>query len=176
MITLDETHQAARIRVVDEHVRSENLHDVEAIMATFGDIAQYDDEPWREHHAGRAGVRAYYEDLLQVAPDLRIEVKRTHVTDENIILEVIVNGTHVGSWRGLPGTGKRFEFPLCEVYTFNESDRLAGERIYYDRATVLKQVGVFHEPEGILGRVSTVLTHPVTITRAMVRKMNKSVR
>jgi hypothetical protein len=50
------------------------------------------------------------------------------------------------------------------VYTFDDADKLAGERIYYDRATVLRQVGVFHEPEVTLGRVSTILTHPVTIT------------
>jgi hypothetical protein len=55
MITLDETHKAARIKVVEEHVQSENLHDVEAMMRTFGDTAQYYDEPWSEHHAGRGG-------------------------------------------------------------------------------------------------------------------------
>ncbi len=175
MITLDETHRAARIKIVEEHVKSENLHDIEAIMHTFGDTAQYDDEPWSEHHAGRGGVRGYYEDLLRVAPDLKIDVKRRHVTDENIILEVTISGTHIGNWRGLPGTGKKFEFPLCAVYTFDDADKLAGERIYYDRATVLRQVGVFHEPEYTLVRVSTILTHPVTITRAMARRVNEAV-
>ena len=175
MITLDETHRAARIKIVEEHVRSENLHDIEAIMHTFGDTAQYDDEPWSEHHAGRGGVRGYYEDLLRVAPDLKIDVKRRHVTDENIILEVTISGTHIGNWRGLPGTGKKFEFPLSAVYTFDDADKLAGERIYYDRATVLRQVGVFHEPEDTVGRVSTILTHPVTITRAMARRVNEAV-
>ena len=57
MLTLEETRKAARIKVVEEHVQSENLHDVdvEAVMRTFGDTAQYDDEPWSEHHAGRGG-------------------------------------------------------------------------------------------------------------------------
>lgn len=106
---------------------------------------------------------------------MKIDVKRRHVTDENIILEVTISGTHIGNWRGLPGTGKKFEFPLCAVYTFDDADKLAEERIYYDRATVLRQVGVFHELEDTLGRMSTILTHPVTITRTMARRLNEAV-
>jgi hypothetical protein len=59
---------------------------------------------------------------------------------------------------------------LCGVYTFDSNDRLAGEKIYYDRATVLRQLGVFHEPETALGRLCTFLTHPLTIATALIRK------
>jgi hypothetical protein len=31
------------------------------------------------------------------------------------------------------------EFPLCSIFTFDDGDRLARERIYYDRANVLRQ-------------------------------------
>jgi hypothetical protein len=61
------------------------------------------------------------------------------------------------------------DFPLCGVYTFDADDRLAGERIYYDRATVLRQLGVFREPSSGLGRMMMILTHPATIVRAYVR-------
>jgi hypothetical protein len=61
------------------------------------------------------------------------------------------------------------DFPLCGVFTFDAEDRLAGERIYYDRATVLRQLGVFREPSTWLGRMVTALAHPVTIVRADAR-------
>jgi SnoaL-like polyketide cyclase len=83
----------------------------------------------------------------------------------------MIRGTHLGGWRGLPATGRRVEFPLCGVYTFDADDRLAGERIYYDRGTVLRQLGVFHEPTRILGQVGILVTHPVTILRALARKL-----
>ena len=51
---------SARLKIVDEHVRLENQHDLDGIMATFGGTAHYDDEPWGEQHEGRDGVRAYY--------------------------------------------------------------------------------------------------------------------
>lgn len=158
----------ARVAVVEQHIRAENRHDLEGVMATFGADARYDDEPWADHRDGCDGVRAYYTELMRAVPDLAIEVKRRHVSSDCIVLEVAIRGTHLGAWRGLPATGRRLDFPLCGVYTFDADDRLAGERIYYDRATVLRQLGIFREPSAGLGRIMTALTHPVTIARAYV--------
>ena len=119
---------------------------MEGVLATFGDIARYDDEPWNEHHKGRDGVRQFYQQLMSALPDLAIEVQRRHVSEHAVIVEVIIRGTHQGTWRGLPATGRQVEFPLCGIYTFDADDKLAGEKIYYDRGTVLRQLGVFHEP------------------------------
>jgi steroid delta-isomerase-like uncharacterized protein len=162
---------SARIAVVEQHIRLENEHDLEGVLRTFGDSAHYDDEPWGEHYKGRDGVRAFYEQLMHALPDLEIEVLRRHVADDSILVEVMIRGTHLGGWRGLPATWRRVEFPLCGVYTFDADDRLAGERIYYDRGTVLRQLGVFYEPQSILGQISILATHPATIARAFARKL-----
>ena len=162
---------SARAATVEKHIRHENEHDLQGVMSTFGDTAQYDDEAWGEHHKGREGVRQFYESLLKALPDLEILVQRRYLIDDAIILEVIIRGTHLGAWRGLPATGRRVEVPLCAVYSFTADDQLAGERIYYDRGTVLRQLGVFHEPETILGQISILVTHPVTIARAVARQV-----
>lgn len=162
---------ATRIALVEQHVRLENAHDLDGVLATFGDAAHYDDEAWGEHYEGATGVREFYSQLMKALPDLQIEVVRRHATEEAIVLEVIIRGTQLGRWRGLPATGRKVEIPLCGVYTFDEQDRLAGERIYYDRASVLRQLGVFHEPQKIVGRITTLLTHPVTILSAAARKL-----
>jgi steroid delta-isomerase-like uncharacterized protein len=163
--------RAAWIAIVEKHIRLENAHDLEGVLATFGDAARYDDEPWGEHYDGRDGVRRFYEQLMNALPDLEIEVQRWHVAEDAIVVEVIIRGTHLGGWRGLPTTGRPVEFPLCGVYTFGSDDRLAGEKIYYDRGTVLRQLGVFHEPPSLLGQLSILTTHPVTIARAWFRKL-----
>jgi hypothetical protein len=64
---------SARIALVEHHIRLENEHDLEGVLRTFGDIAQYDDEAWGEHHEGRNGVRMFYEQLMNALPDLEIE-------------------------------------------------------------------------------------------------------
>ena len=168
MSTSGQLDGAARLALVEQHVRSENLHDLEAVMATFGTEARYDDEPWGDHRVGREGVRSYYAELLRALPDLVIDVVQRHVSADGIILEVEIRGTHRGAWRNLPATGRHVRFPLCGVFTFDANNRLAGERIYYDRATVLRQLGVFHDPSTVLGRVLTAVTHPLTMARALV--------
>jgi steroid delta-isomerase-like uncharacterized protein len=163
---------AARLALVREHVRGENTHDPDAIMATFGESARYDDEPWNEHHAGHDGVRSYYDQLLESVPDLYIDVQREHVTRDNVILEVVIRGTHLGTWRGLPPTGRKVAIPLCGIFTFDERDRLAGERIYYDRATILHQLGIFHEPQTVIGQLTTMLAHPATMLRVVAGRVS----
>ena len=102
-----EVMRAARIALVEQHVRLENAHDLEGILQTFGSTARYDDEAWGEHYEGGNGVRQFYEQLMKALPDLEIEVVRRHVTDDAVLLEVLIRGTHLGEWRGLPATGRR---------------------------------------------------------------------
>jgi steroid delta-isomerase-like uncharacterized protein len=163
--------KSARLALVHEHVRLENEHYLEGVLSTFGENAQYQDEAWGDRYAGRNGVRLYYEQLIAALPDLEIKILQEHVTDDNVLLEVLIFGTHLGPWRGLPATGRRVEVPLCGVYTFDDNDRLAGERIYYDRATVLRQLGVFREPQTLVGRIGLFLNHPLTIAHALVRSV-----
>jgi len=163
---------ARRTALVEEHVRCENAHDLDGILATFGGNARYDDEPWHEHHEGRDGVRSFYRTLIGAMPDLSVESVRRHVAGETLVLEVIVRGTQIGAWRGLPATGRKLEIPICGIYTFDANDKLAGERIYYDRATVLRQLGVFHEPQTVLGAILLLFTHPWTIAKALARKLS----
>jgi len=163
--------KSARLALVHEHVRLENEHHLEGVLSTFGKNANYEDEAWGDRYAGRDGVRWYYEQLIAALPDLEIKVLKEHVTEDNVLLEVLICGTHLGPWRGLPATGRRVEVPLCGVYTFDDDDRLAGERIYYDRATVLRQLGVFREPQTLVGRIGLFLNHPLTIAHALVRSV-----
>jgi steroid delta-isomerase-like uncharacterized protein len=167
----NESARAARIAIVEQHVRLENAHDLVGVVGTFGDAAHYDDQAWAEHYEGADGVRLFYQQLMKALPDLEIDVIRRHVSDDAVLLEVMIRGTHLGDWRGLPATGRRVEVPLCGVYTFDSQDRLAGERIYYDRATVLRQLGVFHDPQSMLGQICTMATHPVTMIQALLRKI-----
>jgi len=65
MSLIESARARARAAVVDEHIRCENSHDLDALMATFGINAQYDDEPWGDHRIGRDGVRSYYSELMR---------------------------------------------------------------------------------------------------------------
>lgn len=170
MLSAHQGSVEARLAVVEEHIRHENEHDLDGILSTFAPEPRYEEQAFGELHTGRAGVERYYSDLLAAMPDLEIDVQRRHIATESIILEVMIRGTHLGTWRGLPATGRRLEFPLCAIYSF-DGDKLAGERIYYDRATVFRQLGVFREPVTPFGRLAMAVAHPVTIARALLRRL-----
>ena len=113
---LSDERMKARLELVAEHIRRENLHELDGILDTFGPDARYDDQPWGDHRVGRDAVRLYYRQMLAAAPDLHIEVTHRYATGEAIILEVIISGTHIGDWRGLPATGRPVRFPLCAIW------------------------------------------------------------
>ena len=111
--------RSARVAIVDQHIRLENAHDLEGVLQTFGDSARYDDEPWGEHYNGADGVRRFYGQLMKALPDLEIEVHRQHVTDDAVLVEVIIRGTHLGEWRGRAELGNPIhaDIGLAEVCT-----------------------------------------------------------
>lgn len=88
-----ESRRAARLAAAREHVRLENLRDLEGILGTFGEGARYIDEPWDEHHVGLQQVRGHYERLVNALPDLHIEITREYATEEAAVLELTVRGT-----------------------------------------------------------------------------------
>jgi steroid delta-isomerase-like uncharacterized protein len=132
----------ARIQRVEEHVRTGNLHDLNRLMGTFGELAEWSDRPSDESFVGQESVRAQFADWFAGFPDLILEVKQQHVAKQVIILELIMLGTHTGTWKGIPATSKRVKLPLCVIFTFDEVDKLRTETVYYDRVTLLGQLGV----------------------------------
>jgi hypothetical protein len=55
---------------------------------------------------------------------------------------------------------------FCALFVF-ESERLVCERVYFDAGTILRQLGIAHDPLTIRGRIATVLNHPLTVGRAV---------
>jgi len=47
---------------------------------------------------------------------------------------------------------------------------LALERTNYDKAEVLEQLGIFHDPRTLQGKVMAVVTPPFTILHGILRK------
>ncbi len=49
-----------------------------------------------------------------------------------------------------------------------EGERLVCERVYFDQATILLQLGLARDPRSPLGRLALALNHPLTIARALI--------
>jgi steroid delta-isomerase-like uncharacterized protein len=137
----------ARKHLVEEHMRAENAHDIVATMATLGRQPRYVLNGMLID--GREAIRAAYEGIglgnAAAFAQFKVAVTGLHAGEEAIVLEGMMSGTHVAEWQGVPATGRSFHIPVCAVFTFDEEEKIAGERIYFDGALLLRQLGVLSE-------------------------------
>src|SRR3954453_20378945 len=130
-----------RERIVREHMESENTHDFDVTLATFADHPRYEIIPTGEVYDGTDEGSGYYDETRKAFPDQRNEVIALHHADDAVIVEFWLRGTHNGEFRGVPPTGKSFECRMAAFFLF-EQDKLVGERVYFDAATILSQLGL----------------------------------
>jgi steroid delta-isomerase-like uncharacterized protein len=159
--------------LVREHMESENVHEFDRTIATF-DHPRYEIIPTGDVFDGPQEVERYFDETRTAFPDQRNELIAMHHGDDSVIVEFTLKGTHKGSFRGLPATGKAFECRCLSIFVFDgDSDRLVCERAYFDSATILRQLGIAHDPLTLKGRVATVLNHPLTVGSAVARSLIK---
>jgi steroid delta-isomerase-like uncharacterized protein len=161
--------RAKRESLVREHMDSENRHEFDVTMATFHH-PRYELIGTGEVHDGAEEVDRYFDESRRAFPDQRNELIALHHADDAVIAEFMLRGTHRGSFRGLPATGRSFECRMAALFVF-EDDRLVCERVYFDAGTILRQLGVAHDPLSTVGRLATVANHPLTIARAFGRRL-----
>jgi steroid delta-isomerase-like uncharacterized protein len=87
-------------------------------------------------------VRGYYAASRAAFPDQRNRVIALHHTDDGVMVEFDLMGTHKGPMRGIPPTGKAFTCRMIALFLF-EDDRIVCERVYFDSATILRELGLF---------------------------------
>ena len=90
-----------REAIVREHMESENHHDFETTLGTFGH-PRYEIVPTGDVFDGAEAVQRYFEDSRTAFPDQRNELISLHHADAGVIVEFDLKGTHLGPLRGIP--------------------------------------------------------------------------
>src|SRR3954467_1534891 len=151
-MAVSEELRRKREELVIEHMEMENRHEYEATIETF-DHPRYELGGTADVYDGREEVARYFEETRTAFPDQRNELLALHHSDDAVIVEAMLYGTHKGSFRGLPATGREFEMQFCAMFLFEE-DRLICERVYFDASTILRQLGIAHDPLTLKGRLA----------------------
>jgi len=130
--------QQVRDAIVHRHIAAEGAHDVEATLATFH-TPRYEVAPLGVSD-GAAAVRDLLNTMLTGFPDWHIEPGPLRHGDDFVFVEVQMTGTHNGPWAGWEPTGRKMDVPVACVFEFDQ-DRLVCEKVYFDFATVARQLG-----------------------------------
>ena len=163
-----------REAIVREHMESENRHEFDVTLGTFMH-PRYEIIATGEVHDGPEEVMRYFAKTRAAFPDQRNELIALHHADDAVIAEFTLLGTHLGNLRGLPPTGRAFRCRMLAVFEFeSEGEGIVCERVYFDTATIQRQLGIAHDPLTLKGRLATMLNHPVTIAGAFLRQARES--
>lgn len=134
----DPAARARREEIVREHMESENVHDFDATIDTFGH-PRYEIIATGDVYDGEEEVRAYFKESRAAFPDQRNELIALHHMDDGVLAEFWLKGTHEGPIRGMEPTGREFTCRMAALFLF-EGDALVCERIYGDTATIAAQL------------------------------------
>jgi carboxymethylenebutenolidase len=145
--------QQAMVELWERHMASEfESRDVDATMATMTPNPVVNHVPVMTGGVGYNEVRRFYGTyfISRHPPDTQIVPVARTVGPDRIVDELIYKCTHTIDmpWMlpGLPPTGKRVEIAMVVVVEF-ESGKIASERIYWDQASVLAQIGLIDEKD-----------------------------
>lgn len=131
-----------------EHLDGEFVtKDVEATLATMVEDASVNHVPTNTGGRGKEQLRAFYRDVFIPSwpDDLKMTLINRVVGDGQLVDEMHTTFTHSKrmDWflPGVEPTGRPVAIDIVAVVQFR-GDKLACERIYWDQATVLRQVGL----------------------------------
>ena len=88
-------------------------------------------------------------------PDMHRELYEFYVTDDVVIVELALQGTHEGELRLAAGTlaptGNRMDAPCCDVFKLKDG-KVLSFHCYNEASVILQQLGV-------LGNLAAALQH-----------------
>ena len=135
-----QTLRDRREAVVREHMESENRHEFDVTLGTFHH-PRYEIVPTGDVYDGPEEVAEYFRTTREAFPDQRNENAVLHHTDDAVIVEFDLLGTHKGELRGIAPTGRSFRCPVVAFFVFEEDgDGIVCERVYFDQATIMQQL------------------------------------
>jgi carboxymethylenebutenolidase len=134
-----------------EHLKGEfETKDVEATLATMVEDAYVNHMPVNTGGRGKEALRAFYrDDFIPSWPeDTQMTPVNRVVGAGQLVDELHLTFTHSKQMNWLlpnvPPTHKKIDVDVVVVVQFR-GDKLACERIYWNHATVLRQVGLLKE-------------------------------
>jgi predicted ester cyclase len=141
---IDPQLAAARERTVRDHMRLETELDFEAVLKTFAH-PRYELVGTGAEFDGAEAVRRYFQISRTPFPDQSNEIIALRACADAVIAEFWLTGTHLGPLNTPAGeiapTGRKFRVRMCAIFEFApESDKIVCERVYFDQASILRQL------------------------------------
>ena len=130
-------------RVWKTYIDAWNSHHIDSILAVVADEFIYDERPMtmKAPLKGKQAFRRYLEGVFKRLPDLVIETTLCDTGSTVGVAESVMHGTFARPM-GVPlGNGGCISARVACVFEVTQG-RLSHERLYWDRANTMRQLGL----------------------------------
>jgi steroid delta-isomerase-like uncharacterized protein len=137
----------AMVREINSHLEAESTQNLSALLAGMTEdcynLVLCDPSPL---YRGPDAVARRYRGLWAALPDLQVRLRRiVAIEGELAVTEHTLSGTQRGPLFGITPTGRSVQVDTVVIWEF-AGERVRGETVYFDLATMLRQVGALALP------------------------------
>ena len=137
----------AMAREIKSHLEAESTQNLSALLAGMTEdcynLVICDPSPL---YRGPDAVAARYRGLWAALPDLQVRLRRiVAIEGELAVTQHTLSGTQNGPLFGIAPTGRPVQVETVVIWEF-AGERIRGETVYFDLATMLRQVGALALP------------------------------
>ena len=122
-------------RIFEEAWSKGNLEVLDEVVAPSFKQNQYDRPSTRE------GFKAIIQEVRTAFPDLKVTLEDSVAADDKVWMLVTCRGTHLGQFKGIPPTGRRFEISEVHIGRF-ENGKAVEHWGVSDMARLMEHLGV----------------------------------
>jgi len=137
---LTETEQR-NLTSVSDVLEFWNTHDIEGILQFYDDEIVWRNVGLEETYEGKQAVREFLGRLMTALPDLVFTVDHKIARGDNVAEQWTIRGTHLGTFLGIPPTGRQIEIQALSMVVLRDGKFLRDE-FYWDTRRVMNQMGL----------------------------------
>jgi steroid delta-isomerase-like uncharacterized protein len=124
----------------DDHLANQQQGNIQDLHNDYAANAVVEDSMHPHPFVGREAIMARKGVGMTAIPGLKINVTNRVVHGNQVTVEWIATGEHVGDYPGLPASGRSFSIPGVTVVV-RHNGKIVRESLYYDMKEVQRQLG-----------------------------------
>jgi steroid delta-isomerase-like uncharacterized protein len=145
-MTEDNMSEQDNLRIARQGWDAWNAHDPDSFVKLIADDFVSESDTLPTPLRGRDGARQSMQMYIKAFPDLHFDIEQMIASGEYVITRWHGKGTHKGELMGIPASGRRGAgIHGCNITEYR-GGKIVREWVYWDVATLFRQIGAMPTP------------------------------
>ena len=98
---------------------------------------------------GPEAVRKHMAEWLSGFPDLHFEIEQMLAAGDRVLSQLVMHGTHTGTWLGIPATGRRVSIRMMTIHRIRDG-KISEDWVLVESLGFFQQLGALPPTPAIL--------------------------